>query len=176
MDFQKVAEAIRKSSPEIKRLIFSVELGEKVTDIAFENNLEEEVALKLADEVGYVILDLKSRSTFFDSLTEIGVDKNVASSVAKEVESNIFSELDKIKITPPIQELPKEPPPQSTSSVEPAPRSESGVGDSFEQIILNQAKAMRVAIPPENLPVEQSEPKAIHNYVPGTDPYRETAE
>ena len=71
MDFQKVTEAIRKSSPETKRLIFSAELGEKVTDIAFENNLDEEVALKLADEVGYVILGLKSRTAFFDSLAAV---------------------------------------------------------------------------------------------------------
>lgn len=165
MDFQKVAEAIEKASKEIKDLMFSVELGEKVTDIAFENNLEEEVALKLSDEVGYVILGLKSRTSFFDSLAEIGIDKNVASSVAKEVELKIFSELDKIKITPPVQE----PPPQSTNNV----------GNSFEQIILNQAKAMRVAIPPENLPVGEQpteEKKAIHNYIGESDPYREPPE
>lgn len=158
MDFQKVIYTVKNSSPEIKRLVFSTELSQKIVNVAWENNLDEEIVLKLIDEVGYVILGLKSRTSFFDSLAEIGIEKNIASSVAKEVEINIFSELDKIKITPPVQE----PPPQSTNNV----------GNSFEQIILNQAKAMR-AIPPENLPVEQSQPKAIHNYIGNNDPYRE---
>lgn len=188
MDFQKVTEAIEKSSPEIKNLMFSVGLGEKVTDIAFENNLDEEIALKLSDEVGYVILGLKSRTSFFDSLVEIGIKKNVASSIAKEVELKIFSELDKIKITPPIQE------PPTQNNEEPVPNRpderRDGVGQSFEQIILNQAKAMQPAVPadrimnhelgimnekkepPNNLPTSEV-PHNLPTYKPGEDPYHE---
>ena len=189
IDFQKVADAIEKSFPEIKNLMFSAELGDKAGIIAEENKLEEEVAMKLFDEIGYVILDLKSRSSFFDSLTKIGIEKNMASIIAKEVESKIFSELDKIKNN-------SDKPAERNQTIQ-EPKEEilpqNNVGASFEQIILNQAKAMRPARPadesgrsmnyesrkeekPINLPTENSEPKAIHNYVPGSDPYREAPE
>ncbi len=60
------------------------------------------------------------------------------------------------------------------SSVQP----KNNVGQSFEQIILNQAKAMQPARPaaPEDLPIEQEKSKKIHDYVPGSDPYREPIE
>lgn len=66
----------------------------------------------------------------------------------------------------------------------------NGVGESFEQIILNQARAMQPArepgeVPPD-LPSEkektetasrpQPQTGAIHNYLPGQDPYRELPE
>lgn len=189
IDFEKVAEAIEKSSPEIKKLMFSVELGEKIQDMTEENNLDEETASKLADEIGYVILNLKTKSSFFDSLTHIGIDKNIATSISKEIDLRIFSELDKIKKTEERE-------------------SSNSVGESFEQIILNQVKAMQPARTsgdgpaqparesgqqsasssqvPENLPTEQEKPsdfaeatpdkKAIHNYIGESDPYREPIE
>jgi hypothetical protein len=73
----------------------------------------------------------------------------------------------------------------------------AGVGGSFEQIILNQAKAMQPARPadesggvtryeirdtskkeekPDNLPIKEDEPRLIHNYIGESDPYRESIE
>ncbi len=187
INFEKVAEAIEKASPEIKNLMFSAELADKIGIIAEENKMEEEVAFKFIDEVGYVILDLKSKTSFFSSLTEIGIDKSIASLIEKEVNEKIFSELDKIKNTENSQEKPKETKPQNN------------VGTSFEQIILNQAKAMQPARlasesvaggparpagwVPQNLPTQEppkvqqeDKPKAIHNYIGESDPYREPVE
>lgn len=191
IDFEKVAEAIEKSSPEIKNLMFSTELGDKIGTIAEENKLEEETAFKLIDEVGYVILGLKSRSSFFSSLTEIGIDKDMAQKTANKVETEIFTELDEIKKDSKenFEKIRSEKPEET--------KPQNGVGDSFEQIILNQAKAMRPARPtdesdgimnyesrimeekkesPNNLPKEPQKPKMeVPDYTNG-DPYREPIE
>ena len=70
------------------------------------------------------------------------------------------------------------------------PQTQSGVGNSFEQIILNQAKAMQPAVPadrimnhelgimnekkepPNNLPTSEV-PHNLPTYKPGEDPYHE---
>lgn len=95
IDFNKITEALEKSSQEIKDLMFSAELGDKLYAIADLNNLDEEKTLQMIDEAGYVILGLKPRFSFVDSLVEIGIEKNVAKVVADKVEKEIFSELNK---------------------------------------------------------------------------------
>ena len=69
MDFQKVADAIEKSGPEIKDLLFSEKTGQFLNDLVQQNNLDEEKTLKMIDEVGYIILGLKERSSFENSLS-----------------------------------------------------------------------------------------------------------
>lgn len=185
IDFEKVAEAIEKNPQEIKDLMFSTELGEKIMDIAEKNNLDEDTGLKFVDEIGYVILDLKPKSVFFDSLVEIGIEKSVAMTVTREVENKIFTELDKIKskVTPNI-------------NISISKSAQQNVGQSFEQIILNQARAMQPAREssqvPANLPIEKesempiqrpierekdsiqpTQNREVHNYSSGNDPYRE---
>lgn len=173
IDFEKVAEAIENSSPEIKNLMFSSELSDKIGIVAEENHLDEETAFKLFDEVGYVILDLKSRSTFFDSLVDIDINKVVAQKIANDVDTKIFIELDKIKNK--VSEN------KTSGQTQPDQNQvQNNVGTDFEQIILNQARAMQPARPanesPQNLPTGEHEPRAIHNYIGGSDPYREPAE
>lgn len=192
IDFQKVADAIEKSSPEIKDLMFSAELGENVQNISEKSNLNEETTLKLVDEIGYVILDLKSRGNFLDSLTSIGIAKDIAIPVANQVESEIFVHLDKIK----NRTLGNEVVEKSEEAIQKMERKgniitpSSGVGGEFEQIILNQARAMKPAVAaesgyglakptaqvPENLPIVEEKPKVIHNYMTSNDPYREPLE
>ena len=64
---------------------------------------------------------------------------------------------------------------QNEEKAEKSPQN--NVGTSFEKIILNQAKAMRVAEVPSNLPTDEQQgrelPKIIHNYIASDDPYRE---
>ena len=97
MDFEKIATAIEKSSPEIKNLLFSEEIGNFLQDLAQKNNLNEETSLKLIDEIGYLILGLKERSTIKSSLANIGVPKESILSIIQEISRKIFSELDKIE-------------------------------------------------------------------------------
>lgn len=137
MEFKIISDAINNSSPQIKRLIFSSELGQRVNDVAFENNLNEDKAINLADEVGYVILGLKPRFSFAESLKEAGLDQNVAKKIATEIESKIFIELDKIKNE--SKETDK------IKNLGEAKEKSNNVGQSFEDMILNQAKSMQPA-------------------------------
>lgn len=201
IDIQKVIDATRNNLSEIKSLIFSSEIGEKLTNIAFENNLSEDAALKLMDETGYVILDLKPRSSFFASLTEAGINKDVANLLANEVEAKIFIKLDEIN----KNKTPTEDSTNNNQEKKPdEPRTPNGVGQSFEQIILNQAKAMQPAREagisqqpavssneektpenlqteekleaPSNLPTEGDKNELKTPSYGGQDPYREPIE
>jgi len=96
MDFQKVADAIEKSSSEIKDLLFSNEIGQVLQSIAKNNNLDDETSLKMIEEIGYIILGLKERSSIKNSLANIGVQKTAVFSIIQEVSKKIFTELDKI--------------------------------------------------------------------------------
>lgn len=138
MEFKIISDAINNSSPQIKRLIFSSELGQRVNDVAFENNLNEDKAINLADEVGYVILGLKPRFSFAESLKEAGLDQNVAKKIATEIESKIFIELDKINTESKNTD-------QGKNKDEARGKSSNNIGQSFEDMILNQAKSMQPA-------------------------------
>lgn len=99
IDFQKVADAIEKASPEIKGLMFSMDISDTLEEIAESNKIEEEIYPNMVDEVGYVILGLKQRSSFATSLEELGLEKTKASFISKEIESKIFSQLDVVTTT-----------------------------------------------------------------------------
>ncbi|KND48339.1 MAG: hypothetical protein AB198_02500 [Parcubacteria bacterium C7867-003] len=99
IDFQKVADAIEKASPRIKELMFSQDLFGTLEEIAESNKIEEEIYPEMVDEIGYVILGLKQRSSFASSLEELGFEKTKANFISKEIESKIFSQLDTINDT-----------------------------------------------------------------------------
>src|SRR3990167_2920314 len=96
IDFQRVADAIEKASPDIKNLMFSEDTAKKVEEIAGNNNLDEETTLRLVDEVGYVILNLSQKNSFADNLVKIGIEKVKAEKIFREVDRSVFVELNKI--------------------------------------------------------------------------------
>ncbi len=97
MDFQKIADAIEKSEPEIKKLLFSEEIGQFLQNLTQKYNLTEEETLQIIDEVGYIILKLKERQSLKISLVRIGIAKSLIPPIIMEVSKKIFSELDNIK-------------------------------------------------------------------------------
>ncbi len=107
MDFEKVNQAVEKSGAKTKDLLFSPEIGKVLQNIAETNSLDEETSLKMVDEVGYIILGLKERSALKSSLHSIGIPEEAIAPIIQEISRKIFSELDKIQITP-------EPSPQIT--------------------------------------------------------------
>ncbi|MFH0804535.1 MAG: hypothetical protein V1896_02955 [Candidatus Zambryskibacteria bacterium] len=149
---------------------------------------EEKYAL-FENEVFLVLLCLEPPTDFAESIKkELGIDNNMAGWIAEDVNKNIFS-----KVSDEITSM--------WQMAEQAENVTNKVGTDFEQIILNQAKAMQPAVAspklgygvakpavderrreetPNNLPTGEGQaeekPKAIHNYVPGTDPYREPIE
>ncbi len=205
MDFKLISDAIKNSSPEIRRLMFSSDLGQEVNGIAFENNLDEDRAIHLAEEIGYVILGLKPRFSFAESLKEAGVNENVVKKIAADTEAKIFIDLDKIKSETDDRNSPKRSPDPKEKNEKQTTQT-NNIGQSFEEIILNQARAMQPAKEAgqdtsydvqdtiKNIQREEPEqnkaenktwqnpfaaPSAVNrpeNYKSGEDPYREPIE
>lgn len=202
MDFQQVADAIEKSSPEIKDLLFSNEIGQALQSIAENNNLDEEASLKMIDEIGYVILGLKERSSLKNSLVSIGIQKTVVLSIIQEISREIFSKLDKIDTPKNIEEKPPEPKPEPTrTELDETDQAIIITQENKEEALrqldkrVDQQKTSVPEITPTNLPMveegetahtaphieqvpapQKSEPKASlpdYRYDGGKDPYRE---
>ena len=74
IDFLKVAEVIERSPQGVKDLLFSTDVGDTLYGLADIYDIDEEKTVQIVDEVGYVLLGLKDRLIFFDSLLQIGLD------------------------------------------------------------------------------------------------------
>lgn len=155
-------------------------------------NFNEEKHALLENEIFLVLLCFEPKSDFVENIKrELSIDTNVAGWIAEDVEKNIFgkvageinstwqaTETMNVEVSEESKgaEEKIEEPKEQSGDVHKMMRG--GVGQAFNQIILNQAKAMRPAREaPSNLPTSEQqtkgEIKAIHNYVPGSDPYRE---
>jgi hypothetical protein len=94
IDFQKVESAIEKIPEAIRRLMFSVELGDDLFEIITTSGVDtEEEYLQIVDEVGYVILGLKKSSSFVDSLVQTGISNDLATTIFNEIDKEVFSKL-----------------------------------------------------------------------------------
>ncbi|HEY4480042.1 MAG TPA: hypothetical protein VJB58_01045 [Candidatus Paceibacterota bacterium] len=195
MDFEKISEAIKKSSNQVKNLLFSDRLGGLVQDIAWDNALSEETALKLGDEVSYVILSLKPKEGFKNSLLQMGIKSENVEKIASEVNIKIFSQINmggnNQKYPENIETQTKKEDGSKKPELSRKDLSSNSIGQSFEDLILNQARGMQPAKEsgqqtvsssqaPDNLPIEnnaqQNKPEIkVPNYS-GSDPYREPLE
>ncbi|GEM_PF-2714934 len=202
MDFQKVAEAIENSRPEIKNLLFSEEIGQFLQNITKQHGLDEETSLKVIDEVGYIILELKERSSIKSSLSNIGIEKNSIPSIIQEISQVVFSELDKIESAKSTETLKQTSAEEKTETEGPivitAETKEEALKELSRRSMKNQnPPALVPELAPSNLPMieegeaahdtPQIEPKALsqetksepkvslpdYRYEGGQDPYRE---
>ncbi len=101
MDFEKVEKAIERAPQEVQELLFSEEVGKGLQEVAGSNNLDEEVTLAFVDEIVYIILGLKERSSLKDSLAHLKIPTPAAFSIIQKVNETIFSQLDKIELSSP---------------------------------------------------------------------------
>lgn len=164
-----IAPFISRSSPAIKNFIASGEFEDVVEEISENFNLNENEISNLSDIILLILVGAVNPEDLLEKVIEVTMlPKNMAEDLATEIQSIILS----------------------TFAVETT--SNMGVGQSFEEIILNQARAMQPAKPadsrimnyesgsmngevepPDNLPIKQGEQGVIHNYIGGNDPYRE---
>ncbi len=98
IDFQKIADTIEKAPKEIQDLMFSIELEKKIQNITYLYTFDEEKSNQIIDEIGYIILGLKPKSSFNDSLIELGIDNKTANLISREIEVNVFTELYKTNV------------------------------------------------------------------------------
>ena len=144
---------------EIRDYVINGDWSDKLDIALADFNLQDVQKKAIANELLLVLVGLELFSDLRKNIeSEARVHSEITDSIVNIISNEVLGELDAI--------------------VRPAPRSEevgkSGVGNEFEQIILNQAKAMRPAVPPQNLPTSDG-PKVATDYKPGEDPYREPA-
>lgn len=175
MDYKETIKERLKILPDSLRAFIMDENWRKDAEgISKRFGFDEEKYASFENEIFLVLLCFEPRKDFEENVKrELVIDSNIATRITEDVERNIFSrvagELDAVERQ--VEESETE----NQEVIQPA----NGVGQSFEQIILNQAKAMQPAREaPSNLPTgeqQTKEPKVIHNYIEN-DPYREPAE
>ncbi len=171
-------EEVQKRLQELpKKIVDTIEKTEwknSVDNLGKKFKLDDEKISLLQNEVYYVLMGFEPRKDLKENITrEVGVDSNIADWIIEDVNKNIFEsikgELESIQENTEDDEDTKFTP------------------NSYEQILINQAKAMHpVGVAPSNLPTEEEgsgmetkrEERVIHNSIgySGADPYREPAE
>jgi len=175
----------------LKSFVLDENWRREAEKIGKQFNLDEEKYASFENEIFLTLLCFEPKSDFAENIkAEVGLDQNISNWVAEDVNKNIFSaveyELEQINQmveqeeqadnteeniqTEAEENAPEEAPEEMGESEE-----GNSIGQSFEQIISNQARAMQPARPPGNLPTGNKQPE-VHNYMPGQDPYREPLE
>lgn len=198
MDYKEtIKKRLDVLSPGLQTFILDENWRRDAEKIGKQFSFDEEKYASFENEVFLALLCFEPKEDFVDNIkNELKIDKNMADWISEDVKKNIFSrvanELNAMWQSGAI-EIKEEPAQKTQNNTEPATQNEGGVGESFEQIILNQARAMqpavaqelssdvaKPAVPPENLPISEGQkeekPGVIHNYMKEDDPYREPAE
>lgn len=165
-------EAYKKLSPEVQDFVMSEETTGMIDDILGEAGLSEEQSIDADGDIFSSLLGLQTLSEAISNIAELsGKSVNELSELKEKLEEEIFSKITELENSE--QKTKKE-----------MPQNTNGVGESFEQIILNQARAMQPARQPreapQNLPTNSNANEdtkgVIHNYTKNEDPYREPIE
>lgn len=157
-------EAYKKLSPEIQDFIMSSETTELINKYLNEIELSDDQNELADSQILYAMIGLQSLD---QAISNIATLSNRSVETLSQLKSNLQNEVFYF-----IQ--------NETKSEQNENQDKNGVGNDFEQIILNQARAMQVAKEvPENLPIGENvaettnQNRTVHDYKDGNDPYRE---
>lgn len=222
IDQQQTRELYKKLPQKTRDIIVSPELAEIIDNITKNNSLNKNQYDLIGKNITEFLMGINNKEGVRTAISgSLEIENTLKQKIFSDIESEILNNLDNIytkinqniskeeseleektteteeaqTLQAPIQQSKESQPQNNLGSVQ---RSDSGVGKDFEQIILNQARAMQLAIPPENLPTDEQqtvdsatssqpsqnamtkqvvepkeEKKAIHNYIREGDPYRE---
>jgi len=184
-----IEEYISRAPKQIKNIVAFGEWRNRMNDFAQKFSLEKTKTNSLRNEIIFILIGMEPKSDFVENIKrELEIDSNMAGWIAEDVNKNIFSQVEKeIDQMWASGSADGEGEPEQSEI-----KSTNKIGQSFEEIILNQAKAMQPAKPadsrimnyesgsmngkvepPNNLPIEKDEQRVIHNYIGDKDPYRE---
>lgn len=144
----------------------SNETTDLINDFLNEVGLSEDQNNSADSEIFNAMLGLQTFSETMENISKLSnKSREELSGLKEKLETNIFDKIAGINVG------------EESQAEHEDFQVSNGVGQSFEQIILNQARAMQPAREaPANLPTNElraeEKPKAIHNYI-GSDPYRE---
>jgi hypothetical protein len=119
-----------KLPDELKEAIFSEKTAEDIFNICTRNGIEDEKLSKVAKYVGRVLMGLLPPNEFEEILEkEVGIEKEVAKGIRREVEMLIFypvrnrlEEIYKVEIAPPAKPTKITPPPKFEEKPSPPQR------------------------------------------------------
>jgi hypothetical protein len=128
---EELWKIIEKLPDELKEAVFSEKTAEDIFNICTRNGIEDERMSKVAKYVGRVLMGLLPPSEFEETLEkEVGIEKEVAKGIKREVEMLIFypvrtrlEEIYKIEIAPPARATKITPPPRPEEKPSP-PRTD----------------------------------------------------
>jgi hypothetical protein len=152
MDYKEtVKERMEILSQQLRDFVLNESWRNDVETIGRKFNFDEEKLAMFENEVFLVLLCFEPKTDFAENIkNELGIDSNTADFIVEDVEKNIFnkvaSELDSFEkqmSENEKEEVIEEIEPEKETPIEP----KNSVGESFEQIILNQARAMMPARP-----------------------------
>lgn len=179
-------EAYKKLQDEVKDFVMDNETTELIDNLLVETGLSEEERDLADTEVFNSMLELQDLDTTIKNIAEITKKDGVEfENLKANLQEKIFGEIEKIKRENGYK--------QNTITEE---KPSNNIGNSFEQIILNQAIAMQPAREegerergtsneirdtiknkiPENLPIEDFKSESSTPHYSGNDPYREPIE
>lgn len=189
---EQVKNAYLKLSPEVYDFVTSNDTTELISNYLTNSGIVMNTLDSADSEIFYATLGLQTLSDAISNIAQMsGKSVDELSGLKEKLDEEIFSKIAEFESLSKETE-PKEPENANEKPVLP----QNKVGESFEQIILNQARAMQPARPanetgrsmnyesgimvenkniPENLPTE-NKPHDTHNYPKGEDPYREPLE
>ena len=131
-------EHIKKLPKGLRNYVLKESWANTLQNILSDYDLEEYQKISVENETLLVIVGLEPYTDLKENLErEAEIDSDTAGYITGEIGENI---LDNINIEERKEEYKKE-----NQNTEFSPRSESGVGKSFEETILNQARAMMPA-------------------------------
>jgi hypothetical protein len=174
-------EAYKKLSEEEQYFVMSTEVLDEIESFLAEAGLSEDQQVFADNEIFCTMIGLQTLPEAIANIAK-NTNKNISelSNLRSELEETIFDEIYKIQKSTPPQPIDNR---QSEEVIEAKIQKENTVGQSFEKIILNQAKAMQPAreagsSSEQTVASSQAEEKprsTTPNYT-GQDPYREPAE
>lgn len=172
---QILKEQIEKIPKILKNFVLSTGWKKQLEEYLVSFRLEEWQKTLIENEVFIILMGFEDYNNLSKNISEqTELEEGISNQISKFIIKNILE--------PIAVEVIKEQETEETTE-----KPSNNIGNSFEQIILNQAIAMQPAVEsseqlvsssqvPENLPTEDFKPESSTPNYSGNDPYREPVE
>lgn len=165
---QIIKNQLEQIPDEVSSYVTNGDWADLLDSLLVKYNIEEYKKVAIENEVLLVLINLEPWRDFQTNIErEAEIDSNTAKLITEEIIKNIFQ----------INSVTQSPQPEAKPQPPQQPKPQNSIGSSFEQAIVNQARAMQPAREaPSNLPTSEQSERKIHDYKQGEDPYREPLE
>lgn len=163
---QTIKERVEELPQGLQTFIKNESWRSNVSKVGKQFNFGEESLASLENEVFLCLICLEPVADLKDNLKrELIIDENLARRITDSINGSVFAPVMKdikefLANTSQNPALANSVPANKALETKPEPPKDN-VGDSFEQAILNQAKAMQIAKPAQSVQTPTPQPKPI---------------